>query len=80
MLNRLLEKKLDAELIVTFLFIAVSALYITKIYGVGKLLDTLFLWVFPASVMIFLSLLLVKIIENFHNRKVKKYKYVDWRK
>ena len=79
MFDRLINREINAELIVAFIFIIMSGIYIEAVYGFGKILDALFLWMFPASVMIFLTLLLVKIIEKFHNRTVSRYKYVDWR-
>ena len=80
MLSKLREVEINAELIVIFVFIVISGAYISVQYGTGKLLDALFLWMFPASIMIFLSLLLVKIIEGVHDKQVKGYKYVDWRR
>jgi len=80
MLNRLLEREINAELVATTLFMIISFLYIEWKFGLGKILDTLFLWMFPASVMVFLTLLLVKIIERWSNRKMSGYRYVDWRK
>jgi hypothetical protein len=78
MFDRLINREINVELIVAFVFIIISGFYIEAIYGFGKILDTLFLWMFPASVMIFLTLLLVKIIERTHEKRVSKYKYVDW--
>lgn len=80
MFDRLINREINAEILVTFLFIVISGLYIEAVYGPGKILDTLFLWMFPASVMIFLTLVLVKIIERFHDRTISRYRYVDWRK
>jgi len=80
MFDRLINRGINAEIIVTFAFMIISGFYITTEYGIGKILDTLFLWMFPASVMIFLTLVLVKIIERTHEKRVSKYKYVDWRK
>jgi hypothetical protein len=80
MLKTLFDREINAELLVTFMFIAVSGLYILGEYGFPKMIDLTLLWMFPASIMIFLTLLLVKIIEKFHNRRVSRYSYVDWRK
>ena len=80
MLKRLFDRGINAELIATFTFMVISFLYVTTEYGYTKMIDVLFLWMFPASVMIFLTLLIVKIIEKFHNRKTSRYQYVDWRK
>ncbi len=80
MLSKIREIEINTELIVIFVFILISGAYIIVEHGTGKLLDSLFLWMFPASIMVFLSLLLVKIIEGMHDRKIKSYKYVDWRK
>lgn len=79
MFTRLINREINAEILATFLFIVISGLYILDRYGFSKLVDGLFLWMFPASIMIFLTLVLVKMIEAFHERRVKGYKYVDWR-
>jgi hypothetical protein len=78
MLKTLWEKELDAELIATFMFMIISFLYLIWKSGFGAILDTLFVWMFPASVMVFLTLLIVKIIERWHDRKVNRHRYVDW--
>jgi len=78
MIDRLINRGLNAELIAALLFSIVSGLYITTLYGPGKILDILFTWMFPASVMVFLTLLFAKIIERFHNRQVTKHTYIDW--
>ncbi len=80
MFNKLLDLEINTELIATFLFIIISFFYIVTKFGFERLTDALFLWMFPASIMIFLILLIVKIIERFHTRRTKKYKYVDWRR
>ena len=79
MFNRLLNREINAEIIATLLFIVLSGLYIINAHGLSKLIDTLFLWMFPASIMVFLTLVLVKAIEFFHERRTKGHKYVDWR-
>ena len=78
MLRNLWEKELDAELIATFLFIMLSFLYVEWKYGFQKVLDTLLLWMFPASVMVFLTLLVAKLIEKWHSRRTGRRKYLDW--
>jgi len=80
MINRLLNRGLNAELIATFLFMVLSSFYIITTYGLDRLFDSLFLWMFPASVMIFLTLLIARIIERASENKTKKQHYVDWRK
>lgn len=77
MLNKLINREINAELIATFIFMFISFMYITTEYGYLKVIDILFLWMFPASVTIFLTLLIVKIIEQMNNRRVSKYKYVN---
>jgi hypothetical protein len=79
MIRSLFDLELNAELVATLLFIILSGLYIITQYGIGKLLDAMFLWMFPASIMIFLTLMIVKVIEKFHNRTVSRYRYIDWR-
>ncbi|MEK6945475.1 MAG: hypothetical protein AABW63_01650 [Nanoarchaeota archaeon] len=80
MLKTLWEKELDAELIATLLFMILSGFYIITVYGFTKVMDTLLLWMFPASVMVFLTLLIARIIERWHERKVNQHRYVDWRR
>ena len=80
MFDRLLTREINAELIVAFIFIITSGFYIEAKYGTGKILDTLFLWMFPASIMIFLTLILVKIIERTHEKRTSKFRYLDWRR
>ena len=79
MLKGLREKQINTELIAVLIFIIISAIYILSKFGFDQLLDTLFLWMFPASIMIFLTLVIVKIIENSHKikRKPRKVKYVN---
>ena len=78
MLKTLWETELDAELIATLMFMIISFLYLTWKFGFGTILDTLFVWMFPASVMVFLTLLIVRIIERWHDGKVNRHRYVDW--
>lgn len=78
MLDRLVNREINAEILAAIIFILVSGSYIAWEYGAGKIVDTLLLWMFPASVMIFLTLLIVKIIEKAHNRQITKHTYVDW--
>lgn len=80
MLSRILNQEINAELVATFIFIVISGLYLMLEHGVGSLINTLFLWMFPASVMFFLTLLIVKVIENWHNKAKSRYRYVDWRR
>jgi hypothetical protein len=79
MLKRLFEREVDGELIATFLFIVISGLYILNNYGMEKLVDILLLWMFPASIMVFLTLLIVKLIERAYRRQFDKGKYVELR-
>ena len=77
MIKGILEQEIDAELISAFLFIVVSGFYIINIYGIKKMVDSLFLWMFPASVMIFLTLLVVKMIERANRVRYTRGRYVD---
>ncbi|MEK6912894.1 MAG: hypothetical protein AABX26_02975 [Nanoarchaeota archaeon] len=79
MLKRLFEREIDGELIATFLFILVSGFYILDRYDTEKLIDILLMWMFPASVMVFLTLLIVKVIERTYRRQFDKGKYVELR-
>lgn len=76
MLKRLFEREVDAELIVAFLFILISGFYILNMYGVQRLYDILLLWMFPASFMVFLTLLLVKTIERTYRRQLEKERHI----
>jgi hypothetical protein len=76
MINRLLDKQIDAELIAAFIFMAISGFYIITKYGVLRIHDVLLLWMFPASVMIFLTLLIVKIVEKIYENRSYRKKYV----
>ena len=77
MIKRLFEREVDAELIAVFLFILISGFYIVKTYGIQKLYDALLLWMFPASFMVFLTLLLVKTIERAYRRQLEKGRYIE---
>lgn len=79
MLKRLFEREIDGELVATFLFIMISGFYILENYGTEKLVDILLMWMFPASVMVFLTLLVVKVIERTYRRQFDKGKYVELR-
>lgn len=48
--------ELETEIVVTVIFAIISGMYIASNYGSEKLVDTLFLWMFPASVTIILTL------------------------
>jgi hypothetical protein len=76
MLKRLLEREIDAELLATFIFMAISGCYIIITYGFLKLEDALLLWMFPASVMVFLTLLIVKVIEMIYRKKTDRSRYI----
>jgi len=78
MLGILGERKLNAEMIATLLFILISAIYILNKFGFEKLMDVLFFWMFPASIMIFLTLVMVRLIERAaKKRAIKSYKYLN---
>lgn len=80
MLDKLLNHEINYEIIAALIFAVVSGLYLFFIKGPAIMIDALFSWMFPASVMIFLTLVLVKIIEMWHGRVAGRYRYVDWRK
>ncbi|MGA2130083.1 MAG: hypothetical protein ABSG05_00505 [Candidatus Pacearchaeota archaeon] len=80
MLDKLLNQDINAEIIAALIFAVASGLYLFLIKGPTIMIDNLFAWMFPASVMIFLTLVLVKIIELWHGRVAGRYRYVDWRK
>jgi len=68
MLKKIHLCELNAELIAAFVFIVVSASHTINRYGFEKLVNELFFWMFPASVMIFLTLMVVKIIEKYYKK------------
>jgi len=74
MFSNSIDKEINTEILATFLFILISAVYILAKFGVSQLLDTLFLWMFPASIMIFLTLLMAKIIERTYRRGINTLK------
>lgn len=77
MLNKLLDRQIDAELIAAFIFMVISGFYIIFKYGIIELEDILLKWMFPASVMIFLTLLIVKIVEGLYEKRSYKQRYVS---
>ncbi len=78
--EKIREREINAEIIVAFIFMIISGLYISYTYGSQKLMETLFFWMFPASIMIFLTLLLVKIIERVSKRSsFSEDRYLDLR-
>ncbi|MEK6828729.1 MAG: hypothetical protein AABY15_01285 [Nanoarchaeota archaeon] len=77
--ERIREREINAEIIATFLFILISGFYILAEYGIPKLLDALLLWMFPASIMVFLTLMIVKIIERLSKRNFEGHGYLDLR-
>lgn len=76
MLKRIFDIELNAELVAALIFMIISGLYIAVRYNLEKVYDTLFLWMFPASVMIFLTLLIVKIIEMVSQRRNSRNRYI----
>ena len=80
MLHRLLDREINAELIAASIFAIIAGLYLSIERGFYELIDVLLLWMFPASIMFFLTLLIVKIIETAHEKHQNKYHYVDWRR
>jgi hypothetical protein len=80
MLSRLISREINYEMIAIFIFIVISGSYIIIIHGPAYLVENMFLSIFSASIVIFLTLIVVKIIEHAHNRQKNKYAYIDWRK
>jgi hypothetical protein len=78
MIDKLLNREINAEIIATIIFMVVSGLYLFFEHGASELINDLFRWMFPASVMIFLTLILVKVIEYWHNKAASRYRYVNW--
>lgn len=80
MFDRLVSREINAEIIAALIFAIASGMYLFIQNGASKLIDILFMWMFPASIMIFLTLILVKIIERASERRMSRYHYVDLRK
>ena len=80
MFEKVLNQEINAELVATFVFAVVSGLFLFLENGASAMVDDLFKWMFPASVMVFLTLLIVKTIEHWHNRATSRYRYVDLRR
>ncbi len=70
-IDKIRQNEINAEIIAALIFTAISGWYIFSRYGTEKLIDTLFFWMFPASIMIFLTLLIVKIIDERLLRRIR---------
>ncbi|MFH0949040.1 MAG: hypothetical protein V1802_00970 [Candidatus Aenigmatarchaeota archaeon] len=68
-LNRRRRMELGTEILIAAIFAIISGWYIYDKYGLEKLEDTLMSWMFPASIMILLTLISIWIIES-----MKRYK------
>ena len=80
MVSSIFDQEVNAELAATFIFMLISGFYLVAERGFRNLLDTLFLWMFPASVMIFLTLVIVKVIERINEKRSLRQHYVDLRR
>jgi hypothetical protein len=80
MLVSLIKKEMNYEIVAVLVFIAISGLYLFAVHGPAYIIDNMFLSIFSASIVILLTLLVVKIIEHAHYKTKSKYSYVDWRK
>ena len=58
--------ELETEIIAALIFAVVSGLYISAKFSSKQLIDTIFLWMFPASITILLTLIIILLIEVFH--------------
>ena len=59
--------ELETEIIASLVLAIISGFYILLKFGDEKVVDTLFLWLFPASLTILITLFVVLIIEVLHN-------------
>ena len=80
MVSSIFDQEVNAELAATFIFMLISGFYLVAERGFRNLLDTLFLWMFPASVMIFLTLVIGKVIERINEKRSLRQHYVDLRR
>lgn len=60
--------ELETEIAIAIIFAIISGLYVLSKFGSEKLFDTLFLWLFPASVTVILTLIAILFWEIFHGR------------
>ena len=79
MIKKLVDLEIDAEIIAAFAFIVISGIYIEAKYGFGQIFDTLLLWMFPASVMVFLTLSIVKVVQRFYRKHSNESRYIRLR-
>ena len=67
--KRLRKKRIveiETEIIAALVLAIISGFYILLKFGDEKVVDTLFLWLFPASLTILITLFVILIIEVFH--------------
>ncbi|MFH1125842.1 MAG: hypothetical protein V1703_01840 [Candidatus Altiarchaeota archaeon] len=57
------------ELILTTLFALISGSYILSTYGLKELVDSLMRWMFPASMMILITLIVLLLLERVYIQK-----------
>jgi hypothetical protein len=57
------------ELILTAAFAVVSGGYILYRYGIGEMIDLLMRWMFPASMMILITLIVLLLAERVYIQK-----------
>ncbi len=55
--------ELGTELFISFIFMIVSGWFITEKYGMVKTIEVTAFWMFPASIMVFLTLFALLVIE-----------------
>ena len=60
--------ELETEIIAAMVLTIISGFYILIKFGNEQLIDVLFLWMFPASITIILTLFAILLIEVFHKR------------
>ena len=67
--KRLRKKRiveLETEIIASLVLATISGFYLLLKFGEERLVETLFLWMFPASLTILITLFVILIIEVFH--------------
>jgi len=73
------RRELPSEIMAAFIFVIISFIYLIIKHSPEEIIDNLFKWMFPTSVTVFLTLIIVKLIEAWRERKIKKYKYVVYK-
>ncbi len=61
--------ELETEIIAAMVLTAISGFYIFVKFGEEQLIDTIFLWMFPASITIIITLFVILLVEVLHKHE-----------